>query len=78
MSHEILETGTVVEHRILRRWEVEARIGFKRSQIYKLMNEGKFPKAKPLGIRAVGWDSAEIDQWIAERLGIAERPADPV
>jgi prophage regulatory protein len=34
----------------------------------RLMREGKFPKALRLGIRAVGWDSAEIDQWIAERL----------
>ena len=81
MSHETLETVETVktiEHRILRRPEVEARIGFKRAQIYKWMQEGKFPKAKTIGVRTVGWDSAEIDQWIAERLGIAERPADPV
>jgi prophage regulatory protein len=61
-------TGTVVERRILRRPEVEARIGFKRSHIYNLMNAGKFPKAKRIGIRTVGRDSAEVDQWIAERL----------
>jgi prophage regulatory protein len=67
MSNEMLEVGTV-ERRILRRPEVETRIGFKRSHIYKLMNAGKFPKAKRIGIRTVGWDSAEIDQWIAERL----------
>jgi prophage regulatory protein len=75
MSSEILETvGTVqtVEHRILRRPEVEARIGFKCSRLYNLMNEGKFPKAKRIGVRAIGWDSAEVEQWIAERL------ADPV
>ena len=55
--------------RILRRTEVEARTGFKRAHIYNLMKEGKFPKAKRLGVRAVGWDSEEIEQWIAERLG---------
>ena len=55
--------------RILRRSEVEARTGFKRAHIYNLMKEGKFPKAKRLGVRAVGWDSEEIEQWIAERLG---------
>ena len=33
-----------------------------------LMKDGKFPKALRLGVRAVGWDSAEIDQWIADRL----------
>lgn len=58
----------VTERRILRRPEVEARTGFKRAHIYNLMNAGKFPKAIRLGIRAVGWDSTEIDQWINQRL----------
>jgi prophage regulatory protein len=58
----------IAEHRILRRAEVEARTGFKRAHIYNLMKEGKFPQAVPIGIRAVGWDSVEIDQWIANRL----------
>ncbi|AZD86797.1 Transcriptional regulator in PFGI-1-like cluster [Pseudomonas chlororaphis subsp. aureofaciens] len=57
-----------VERRILRRPEVEVRTGFKRAHIYNLMQEGKFPKPIRLGIRAVGWDSFEIDQWINERL----------
>jgi len=56
------------ERRILRRAEVEAKTGFKRAHIYNLMKEGKFPKALRLGVRAVGWDSAEIEQWIIERL----------
>jgi len=56
------------EHRILRRAEVEAKTGFKRAHIYSLMKEGKFPKALRLGVRAVGWDSVEIEQWIADRL----------
>lgn len=36
--------------------------------LYRLMSEGKFPASVQLGIRAVGWDAAEIDQWISERL----------
>lgn len=56
------------ERRILRRDEVEAKTGFKRAHIYNLMKKGQFPKALRLGVRAVGWDSAEIDQWITERL----------
>ena len=48
--------------------EVEAKTGFKRAHIYNLMRAGKFPQALRLGVRAVGWDSVEIDQWIAERL----------
>ena len=45
-----------------------AKTGFKRAHIYSLMKVGKFPKAMRLGVRAVGWDSVEIDQWIADRL----------
>ena len=62
------EQTAPTEHRILRRAEVEARTGFKRAHIYNLMKEGKFPKAMRLGVRAVGWDSVEIDAWITERL----------
>lgn len=61
-------TATVSDRRILRIAEVEARTGFKRAHIYNLMREGKFPSSKPLGVRAVGWDSTEIDTWIADRL----------
>lgn len=57
------------ERCILRREEVEKRTGFKRAHIYNLMKEGKFPPARRIGLRAVGWDSAEIDRWIADRLG---------
>ncbi|MBL5862080.1 AlpA family transcriptional regulator [Serratia fonticola] len=57
-----------VERRILRRVEVEKKTGFKRSQIYNLMKEGKFPQSIRLGVRAVGWNSEEIEQWVSERL----------
>lgn len=67
-SQQSLRDDLPVEHRILRRGEVEARTGFKRAHIYNLMKQGKFPKAVPLGVRAVGWDSVEIDRWIADRL----------
>ena len=56
------------ERRILRLDEVEAKSGFKRAHIYNLIKEGKFPKPLRLGVRAIGWDSVEIDQWITDRL----------
>ena len=68
MSSQTTAPATPVERRILRRAEVEAKTGFKRAHIYSLMKEGRFPKALRLGVRAVGWDSTEIDQWIADRL----------
>ena len=53
---------------ILRLDEVEAKSGFKRAHIYSLMKKGEFPQALRLGVRAVGWDSTEVDLWISERL----------
>lgn len=64
------DTVSAAERRILRLAEVEAKTGFKRAHIYNLMRDDKFPKATRLGVRAVGWDSAEIDQWIADRLKV--------
>jgi prophage regulatory protein len=57
-----------IERHIMRREEVERKTGFKRAHIYSLMKEGKFPQARRIGVRAVGWDSLEIEQWINQRL----------
>lgn len=53
---------------ILRLPEVMRRTGYKHATIYNMMNEGTFPKNYKIGPRAVGWNSAEIEAWIAERL----------
>ncbi|KPX05002.1 AlpA family transcriptional regulator [Pseudomonas syringae] len=66
---DVTASPTQTDRYIMRRDEVEKRTGFKRAHIYNLMKEGKFPLARRIGMRAVGWDSAEIDRWIAERLG---------
>ena len=52
---------------ILRRKEVEARIGLSRSSIYAAMAQGQFPRPLRLGRRAVGWRQSEIDDWLARR-----------
>lgn len=67
MSSQI-DPAVPVEHRILRRTEVETKTGFKRAHLYTLMKEGKFPQAVRLGVRAVGWDSVEVEAWIQARL----------
>lgn len=55
--------------RIMRLPEVKAASGFGRTHIYELMKEGRFPSARRIGARAVGWDSWEVEQWVADRLG---------
>jgi len=67
MSYETASRAVPVEQRNLRRAEVEQKTGFKRAHLYALMKEGKFPRALRLGVRAVGWDSIEVEEWIAAR-----------
>ncbi len=53
---------------------VKARTGLGRTTIYDLMKEGRFPKSRRIaGAHAVGWDSLEIEAWIAEQLGAVAR-----
>ena len=63
-----MTTADSKPRRIMRLPEVKAASGFGRTHIYELMQEGRFPKARRIGVRAVGWDSSEIEQWVTDRL----------
>ena len=53
---------------LLRLPQVEARTGYKRSSIYRLVAAGEFPAPVKLGERASAWLESEISSWIAERV----------
>ena len=53
--------------RLLRRQEVEQRIGIARSTLYQLMRAGEFPLPLKIGPRAVRWSQREIEEWVEER-----------
>ena len=53
--------------RLLRRSEVEARVGLSRSSLYRAMSDGRFPRPVRLAARAVGWREIDIEDWIAHR-----------
>ena len=55
--------------------EVKNRTGISRSLICRLIQEGTFPRNIPLGGRTVAWSSADIDQWINERIAAAQEVA---
>ena len=55
--------------RIMRLKEVMDTTGLGRSYMYKLIADGVFPKPVPLGARATGWVSDEVESWILERIG---------
>ncbi|MCC6472178.1 MAG: AlpA family transcriptional regulator [Burkholderiales bacterium] len=56
------------EAAILRRPQVEQRIGLSRSTLYQYSKDGVFPKPVRLGLRAVGWRESDISDWIAARV----------
>jgi len=54
---------------ILRRRQVEKRVGLTRSPLYARIKAGDFPKPVRLGNgRAVGWIESEIDDWLTAQV----------
>jgi len=66
MSMEMREVNNPV--RMLRLPEVVRRTALSRSQIYRLIELGTFPRQVPLGERAAGWVEDEVDGWLRERI----------
>lgn len=48
--------------------EVCARVGVKKSTIYRWISLNKFPAPSRIGDNSVAWDSRQIDRWIIEHL----------
>jgi prophage regulatory protein len=50
--------------KLLRRKQVEKMTGLSRSSIYAMIAEGRFPRQRKIGLRAVAWMEDEIILWI--------------
>jgi prophage regulatory protein len=57
---------------ILRRIELEKRLGLSRSSIYKMMDDGEFPRPVRIGRRAVGWRAEDIETWFETMQGMSK------
>ena len=53
--------------RLMRRREVEKILGISRSSIYRLMQEGRFPRPVRIGPAAVRWRASDITAWLESR-----------
>ena len=53
--------------RLLRRRQVEEITGLSRSSIYRLMEEGEFPRPVKVGPKAVRWRLSDILRWLESR-----------
>lgn len=61
--------------KILRRKQVENRVGLSCSTIYAGVAAGTFPKPIQLGAQSVGWLASEIDAWLRERVAASRDKA---
>ena len=52
---------------LLTRQEVEQACKITKSTLYRLMREGRFPLPRRIGVRAVRWEAAEIQDWIGKQ-----------
>ena len=59
---------TISEITFLRLPKVQAQVGLSRSQIYKLMAEGKFPASKKSGTRIAVWLRSDSQAWLHARI----------
>jgi predicted DNA-binding transcriptional regulator AlpA len=48
--------------------EVDARVPYSRAHLYRLEDQGEFPKRKRIGANRVAWVRAEIERWLADRM----------
>ncbi len=53
--------------KILRLPALLARVGVSHATIYRMISSGEFPRSVRIGVRAKGWRSDEIDDWLASR-----------
>lgn len=54
--------------KFLRLKDVMECTGLARSTVYKLIEEGSFPKSVSLGARAVAWVEGEVQEWILSKI----------
>jgi len=52
--------------------KVMTATGLPRASIYRLIEQGEFPKQIKLAARSVAWPSDEIEKWISDRIEAAK------
>ncbi len=71
MTRSLLKQPALGALVLLKMSEVRQRTGLGRSEIYRRIAMGVFPRPVKLGARASAWPAHEVEAWAAAR--IAER-----
>lgn len=66
----------VPRDRLLRLPEVLSLTGCKKSTIYSMLQENRFPKPVRLSARMVTWPETAVLQWVQDRINQASTPVE--
>lgn len=69
-NHHPAAQGLNPPARLMRLPDVEAATGLKKTTIYTAMARKQFPAPRRIGVRAVAWNAADIEAWIAARPSV--------
>ena len=58
--------------RFLRMGDLRQKVGLSRSQIYKLIADGDFPKQNKLGERISVWEESKVEEWMVSKINVDE------
>ena len=61
--------------RILRRRQVQHYTGLSRSELYRQIARGEFPRQVRIGRKSVGWIEAEIQEYLTQRVAESRKAA---
>jgi prophage regulatory protein len=64
-----------MQKQLLRLPQVRQVVALSRSEIYRLISIGCFPRPVPLGHRARAWVADEIQSWVCDRIAARKIPA---
>lgn len=63
-----MQNSPVPSIRVLRCFEVIEKVKISKTHIYRLINQGKFPKPTKISERISVWNEHEIDAWLAAKF----------
>jgi prophage regulatory protein len=64
-----MQNSPTATRRALRASKVLEKTGISRTHLYRLIQQGEFPRSYKLSERVSVWDEAAIDTWLDSKLG---------
>ena len=58
----------VVQSELMLAPEVDARVPYSRAHLYRLEDQGEFPKRRRIGANRIAWVRDEVERWLADRM----------